>query len=105
MRNAPRWALTIIGLGFFIGCDWIGTAAGMKSSHSVEKAKVEQVFQAESNGHRFVAYVVTWRGSRVVVEDPLSKSHHSEGDEIQFMAQLMSLPGEVKILSFALLEP
>ena len=105
-RDAQYWLLIIIiPLGVLIGCDWIGTAAGVKSSHTVERAKVEQVFQAESKGHRFVAYVVTWSGSRVVVEDPLAKSHHREGDDIQFMAQLISLPGEVKTLGFTLLEP
>jgi hypothetical protein len=92
----------LVALGLLAGCDLL--RAGVKSSFSTERAKVEQVLQVESDGHRFVAYVVTWRSARVVVSDPLAQSHHREGDEIRFMAQRIALPGSTKTLNFTLLE-
>jgi len=100
MRNRRYWGVILLAVGTLPACD----SFGVKSSYTMERAKVEQVLQAESNGDRFVAYVVTWNTAHVVVSDPLAKSHHHEGDEIQFMAQRMELPGRHKTLSFALIE-
>ncbi len=103
MNNRPRAGLLLFAVGLLAGCDLVG--AGVKSSFTTERAKVEQVLQVESDGHRFVAYVVTWGSAHVVVSDPLAKSHHREGDEIRFMAQRIDLPGSAKTLNFTLLEP
>ena len=103
MRNRQYWGVILLAAGVLAGCDLL--RAGVKSSYTVERAKVERVLQADSNGHRFVAYVVTWSGAPVVVSDPLAKSHHHEGDDIQFMAHRIGLPGSAKTLSFTLLEP
>jgi hypothetical protein len=40
---------------------------GVKCSFTLERAKVEQVIQTESSGHRFVAYVVTQNTGHIVV--------------------------------------
>jgi hypothetical protein len=101
MRNR-RWSVILLAVGTLAGCDLLG--AGVKSSYTSERARVEQVLQAETNGFRFIAYVVTWNASRVVVSDPLSKSHHREGDEIAFVAQRIAV-GQSKTLSFTLVEP
>lgn len=102
MNNRLRAGLLLLAVGLLAGCD---LRAGVKSSFTTERAKVEQVLQVESDGHRFSAYVVTWGSAHVVVSDPLAKSHHREGDTIQFMAQRIALPGSAKTLSFTLLEP
>jgi hypothetical protein len=108
MNNRLRAGLLLLAMGLLAGCDlnwWHMLRAGAKSSFTTERAKIEQVLQVESDGHRFVAYVVTWGSAHVVVSDPLAKSHHREGDEIQFMAQRIELPGTAKTLNFTLLEP
>jgi hypothetical protein len=102
MRNREYWGATLLAVGFLAGCDRL---LGMKSSFTVERAKVEQVLQTESDGYRFVAFVVSWRAVQIVVSDPLAKSHHREDDEIRFMAQRIELPGGSRSLSFTLAEP
>lgn len=103
MRNRQYWGVILLAVVALVGCDLL--RAGVKSSFTVERAKVEQVLQTESDGHRFIAYVVTWGTAHIVVSDPLARSHHREGEEIQFMAQRIELPGGTKTLSFTLTEP
>lgn len=103
MRRQLCWGVVALAAGVVGGCDLI--RAGVKSSYTVEQAKVDEVLQAEADGGRFVAYVVTWKAQRVVVSDPLARSHHHAGDEIRFMAQTVALPGVPKTLAFNLLEP
>jgi hypothetical protein len=103
MSNRHYAAVVLLAVGVLADCDLI--RAGMKSSYTDERAKVEQVLQVESSGHRFIAYVVTWGGAHVAVSDPLAKSRHREGDEIRFLAQRIELPGAVKTLNFTLSEP
>jgi hypothetical protein len=103
VSRAPYWGVGLLAIGVLAGCDLLG--AGVKSSYTSERAKVEQVLQTETDGHRFVAYVVTWNTAHVVVSDPLARSRHRQGDEIQFIAQRIELPGGTKNLSFTLAEP
>ncbi len=82
-------------------------AADVQSSFDSEEASVLKVYSAEEGGHRFVAYLVKWKNSEVVVSDPLARSQFHEGDKITFMAQKMSLPGspmKVSSLNFILLD-
>jgi hypothetical protein len=65
MRNRQYWGVILLAVGVLAGCDLFG--AGVKSSFTVERATVEQVLQTESNGLRFVAYVVTWSTGHIVV--------------------------------------
>jgi len=101
MRKRQYWGVILLAVGTLAGCDLFG----VKSNSTMEHAKVEQVLETENNGHRFVAYLVTWNTAHIVVSDTLAKSHHREGDEIQFMAQRIELPGQGKSLSFTLIEP
>jgi hypothetical protein len=81
---------------------------GMKGQYEIEKATVEEVFKVTSDGFRFIAYVVTWHGERVVVSDPLARTEHAVGDEISFMASRSEMSsassGNVKLLSFMIME-
>ncbi len=92
MCNRQYWGVILLAVGTLVGCDLFD----VKSNYTMERAKVEQVLQTESNGHRFVAYVVTWNATHIIVSDSLAKSHHREGDEIKFMAQRIELPGQAK---------
>jgi hypothetical protein len=47
-------------------------------------AKVEDVLAAESDGYRFVAYLVSWHDRRVAVVDPLLHTPHMVGDQVDF---------------------
>jgi hypothetical protein len=80
---------------------------GTQSSHDMEEAPVLKVFSAENGGHRFVAYMVKWKGNNVIVSDPLARSNYHEGDKISFMAHKLKLPGSrmaVSSLSFTLMD-
>ena len=44
-------------VGALAGCDLLQLAT--KSSYTTERAKVEQMLETQSDGYRFVAYVVT----------------------------------------------
>ena len=70
--------------------------AGRDGYYTVEKAKVEQVFEAVEDGYQFIAYLVTWHGVHVIVSDPLSISAHIIGDEIEFMANCIVTPASPK---------
>jgi hypothetical protein len=77
----------------------------VKSSSTTERAKVEQVLRVEDAGHIFVEYVVTWHGQRVVVSDPLSRSRHQVGEEIEFIVHHMALGDDgPKTINFTLLD-
>jgi len=52
------------------------------------------VIASVDDGYRFRAYVVNWRGSRVVVSDPLAETHHNAGDTIGFMVFRSDLGGK-----------
>jgi hypothetical protein len=51
---------------------------------SAGTAKVEEVLNAENEGYRFTAYLVTWHGRHVAVVDPLLHAPHAVGDQIEF---------------------
>lgn len=81
--------------------------AGVKSSFDTLEAPVLKVFSAEEGEHRFVAYLVKWKGFEVIVSDALARSNFKVGDTISFMAHKITLrrpPTDVSSLSFMLME-
>ena len=79
----------------------------VQSTFNTVDAPVLKVYSAEEGGHRFVAYLVKWNNSEVVVSDPLARSDFQKGDMISFIVQKVSLPGspmKVTSLSFLLLD-
>lgn len=79
---------------------------GVTGSYETVNAPVKSVYTANEGNHKFVAYVVEWKGARVVVSDPLALSDYKVGDTIAFMAQKTTIykPGqEVASLSFTLI--
>ena len=104
--------LWIISAGIMMWLPVQSVTAGMQNSTNVlssfdtVKAPVLKVYSAEEAGHRFVAYLVKWKNSEIIVSDPLARSHFQEGDNISFIVQKVSLPGstiKVSSLNFTLL--
>jgi hypothetical protein len=95
-----------------VSCAHTQGASGPKSdksdsSYTLETAKVVEVLQAFDGKYKNVSYVVVWNGSRVSVEDPLSRSAYHEGETIKFMAQRIHFrrgEREVQTLSFTLVD-
>lgn len=79
----------------------------VQSTFETVEAPVLKVYSAEEGGYRFVAYLVKWKNSKVVVSDPLARSQFHVGDKISFMAQKVRLSGsptKVSSLNFILLD-
>ena len=62
-------------------------------SMTQETATVEEALTMQSDGYRFVAYIVKWHGARVAVSDALSNTHYAVGDKINFPASRATSPG------------
>jgi hypothetical protein len=65
----------------------ITSCASIENSGEVEtaNARVEQVFKVEDDGFQGIAYVITYHGKRVIVQDPLSSTDYAVGDKIYFL--------------------
>ncbi len=61
-------------------------------SMTQETATVEEALTVQSDGYRFVAYIVKWHGARVAVSDALSNTHYAVGDKINFPASRATSP-------------
>jgi hypothetical protein len=66
-----------------------------------ETATVAEVLTTQTDGYRYVAYIVNWHGARVAVSDALSNTHYAVGDQISFPASRASSPSG-RQLSFLL---
>ncbi|QDU91237.1 hypothetical protein Pla175_46570 [Pirellulimonas nuda] len=65
------------------------------------EAPVLKIFSANDGDHKFVAYLVSWKGAEVIVSDPLAKSEYKPGDTITFLASRTDSP-RYAALSFTL---
>lgn len=59
---------------------------GVNLSMTQETATVEEALRVQSDGYRYVAYIVKWHGARVAVSDALSNTNYAVGDRINFPA-------------------
>ena len=80
-QHSLRFAITQLGDDASVAED-----EGRNSQVSITSgtAKVEDVLQADSDGYRFLAYLVSWHDRRVAVVDPLLHGTHAVGDQIDF---------------------
>jgi hypothetical protein len=80
-QRSLRFAVTQLGDDASVAQD-----EGRNSQVSITSgtAKVEDVLTAESDGYRFIAYLVSWHDHRVAVVDPLLHTPHAVGDQIDF---------------------
>jgi len=65
--------------------------AATPSTLDAEQATVLKVFSAAEGEHRFIAYLVKWKGFEVIVSDDLARSEFKVGDTIRFIAQRINL--------------
>jgi hypothetical protein len=70
-------------------------------STTQETATVAEVLTLQTDGYRYVAYIVNWHGARVAVSDALSNTHYAMGDRISFPAARFTSPSG-RQLSFLL---
>ena len=66
-----------------------------------QTATIEEVMATDEDGYRARSYVVRWHGARVLVTDPLSRTHLHIGESISFIAARHEVAGQ-RILSFVL---
>jgi hypothetical protein len=66
-----------------------------------ESATVAEVLTTQTDGYRYVAYIVNWHGARVAVSDALASTNYAVGDLISFPASRASSPSG-RQLSFLL---
>ena len=106
MRIKIGLAVIVAAAATAAGCDIWRAAHRATGNSTEERATVEEVLQANADDFRFIAYVVNWHGTRVVVSDPLARTAHRKGDEIQFLAIRVKVPTAVnlKTLSFTIVD-
>ncbi len=61
---------------------------GLKQS--LESGSVDQVLSANVDGYEYRAYVVEWRGSQIVVDDPTAETNYEAGDSVSFWVSRFS---------------
>jgi hypothetical protein len=74
---------------------------GVKLSMTQETATVAEALSMQSDGYRYIAYIVNWHDARVAVSDVFSNTSFAVGDRINFPASRATLPGG-RQLSFLL---
>jgi hypothetical protein len=57
-----------------------------------ESATVAEVLTTQTDGYRYVAYIVNWHGARIAVSDAFASTHYAVGDRISFPASRATSP-------------
>lgn len=68
-------------------------------THSEEEAVVEAAITGEQDGFRYRAYIVDWRGYRVLVRDTLLRTNLAAGSNVRLMVMRNQIGGR-RLLSF-----
>ena len=101
-------ALAISGV-VALAAETLSVAPGITSSYDVVQAPVLKIYSAKDGQHRFLAYLVKWKDSEVIVSDPLAQSDYKVGDPISFLAQRTTIEkkggANINTLSFTLGRP
>jgi len=104
MNKVKTTFAAILAISIVLFCNGCDLSKYMpKSSFTTEKGPITKVYSAADGPYHFIAYVVDWKGTEVVVSDPLGKSSHKAGDTISFLAQKIEVSGTVRALSFTAL--
>ncbi|BDU77277.1 hypothetical protein [Mesoterricola sediminis] len=73
-----------------------------------ETAIVEQVFKTTADGFSCIYYVITWRGQKTVVDDPLCSTDRKVGDTLDVLVMKHDMSDEkrsLKLLHLTVLPP
>ncbi len=65
------------------------TYQGHRVTFETCTATIDDAVKADRDGYRFVAYIVKWKGQRIVVTDIESESDLAVGDKVSFVALTM----------------
>lgn len=85
--NAIRLLAVFAVSGFLaLGGESLLVTPTGRSSYEVVESPVLKVYTVQDNKHRFVSYLVKWKGSEVIVSDTLAQSNYEIGDTISFLA-------------------
>ena len=96
--------LSVPGLSFGEECTTqTETIHGKTMSMENCSAVVEDAVKADVEGYRFAAYIVHWKGQRVVAVDPTARSNVAKGELLSFSVARVPLdhpasPTEAKYL-------
>lgn len=92
-----------------VAAEKITIGPGLTNSYDTVQSSVLKVYSAKDGNHRFVAYLVKWKDSEVIVSDPLAKSVYKVGDTITFLAQKITVEEKdsrsIDVLAFTLGRP
>jgi hypothetical protein len=108
--NNWTWVLAAACVAVWDSSAAQGNAAGMAAPSEIQApatppkaqtATIEEIMATDEDGYRARSYVVRWHGVRVLVTDPLSRTHLNIGDSISFIAARHEVTGR-RILSFVL---
>jgi hypothetical protein len=80
-------------------------ASAAKPFPKTLSAAVEEVVASEDAGYKAIGYVVRWRGTRVLVDDPLARSRLSVGDSVNFFVSHHDVADNNRLLSFTFMGP
>jgi hypothetical protein len=108
--NIRTWVLAAACIVVWDSSAARGNAAGTPAPSELQApttprisqtATIEEVMATDEDGYRARSYVVRWHGARVLVTDPLSRTHLHIGESISFIAARHEVAGQ-RILSFVL---
>ena len=82
VKLKPHLILIGVVLSIFgvIAAENVAIAPSIVSSHEVMHSPVLKVYEAKDGKHRFLAYVVKWKDSEIVVSDTLVRTRYKVGD-------------------------
>jgi hypothetical protein len=76
-------------------------SAAMNVSMSTETGVVDRVLSAEDDIYQYRAYVVSFHGARVIVQDVFGSTHYNPGDSISFSQGKVGTATSFMLLDFA----
>jgi len=75
---------------------------GTKMGTEMSEGEVVKVYSLDDEGAKFRAYAVKYKGSEVIVSDPVGSSNNKVGDKIKFMVAKVDAPlggGSIKLMT------
>jgi hypothetical protein len=73
------------------------TREGKSYSYETCVALVDDVIKANADGYVQIHYIVQYRGQRLVVEDPLSRTDYAVGEQIPFMVAKQEMHADPRV--------
>ncbi len=91
MKSIHYLILALILSAVAVFADSLVDEPGVSNGYNIIHLPVVKVFTAKDGEHRFLAYLVKWKGSEVIVSDVLARSTYKVGDTIPIVVMKTSL--------------